>query len=139
MKTLVRHTRRAWALTFAVTVALAACGTDSPTEVSIFGTYTMHTVGGHALPRTQIEEGFSVTLVSGALVLRSDHTYTVTFNQTVTVGTQSVPQNESSSGTFSVSGSTITFVEDGATSAVGTIDGNTMTVTADGEVFVLKK
>jgi hypothetical protein len=130
--------RAVLAAAFATTTALAGCGSDSPTETTIFGTYNLTTIDGHGLPHSELDGTTTVTLVSGSVTLKSDHTFTRLFNFTETIGTVTQPDPDTSSGTFSVSGSAITFVEDGDM-IPGTMQGNTLTVTNEGRVYVLKK
>jgi hypothetical protein len=139
MTTLLRRTRRTWAVAFAAAAALSACGTDSSTEPTVFGTYSVISVNGQPLPRTTQEGPLSFTEISGTVVLKSDFTYTATFVGSATIGGQTTPATDTSNGTFTLSGSTITFVEAGVIEAVGTISGDTMTVTSDGEIIVLKR
>jgi hypothetical protein len=138
--TTLKRSRAAIAVAFAATAALAACGTDSPTEPTVFGTYNAISLNGRAIPFSELDGGTTVTYVSAVLTLKADHTFTVTFNSTETIGAQTTPVSETTAGTFSVSGSTVTFVDavDSST-AVGALAGNTITVTSEGEVIVFRK
>jgi hypothetical protein len=138
MTTLIRRTRRSLAIAFATTAALAACSGASSTAPTVFGTYALQTINGQSLPISHFENMITVTLVSGTLVLGSDQKYTAAFNSLGTIGVTTTPSTDRSNGIFSISGSTITFVTDGVTE-VGTINGNTVSLTSGGDAYVWKR
>ena len=97
-------------LAVAFVAALAACGSDNntgtgPTNVS--GTYTLTTVDGQALPQEFANSEHHVVVNSATLVMGSDHSYSVDATGSVdgTDGNHVIAD----AGTYSVSGSTVTF------------------------------
>lgn len=95
---------------------LAACGSDSPTggkgtvQTSPVGTYTIATINAKAPPVAVISDsGFMWEVTSGSMSLTGDGNYTAveTFRQTVP-GNVSVFV-DSTRGTWTFSGTTVTF------------------------------
>jgi hypothetical protein len=118
-------------LLFAATT-LVACADSAtePTNASLAGSYTLTTFAGHTLP-TPSPDGGNIT--SGSLMISSNGTFT--FTEVLTAGTAVVP------GTYTISGSTITFrptdTENGT--ATATVDDDRLTLTAEDGVRVYKK
>ena len=109
-------------------VATAACGADKksgstgPDEVppsgSVTGLYALKSVGGHALPAVLIDEDVSdegqtfhlkVEILNGSVMLKAGGQYDASTEIRFTVDGQSQTESGQSSGTYSRSGSTITF------------------------------
>jgi hypothetical protein len=105
---------------------LTACGDDSTEPTSIFGTYNLVTVNGEEVP-VEIQ-GFEIT--AGWIRLDSDSTYTIS----MTVD-GAIP--DPGDGTFTVDGSSIEFSGDYIGN--GTISGNTLTIVDEGNTFVFRK
>jgi hypothetical protein len=126
----------------AATLLAAACGDrQGPTEASIAGTYELQTVDGKPLPVVDTQQ--QSALMSGALMLGGAGAFTVTNNYRMGPGGSAGDLTLSVSGTFRVSGQTITFsaLDQGAGSVTfsGTVSGNTLTVTLNGSVMVYRR
>jgi len=99
-------------LAFAALVStLAACGSDNngttgPTDVS--GTYSLATVNGNSLPFTVPHNpSHTVVVQSATVTLGSDHSYTIGGTGTSDGGDPE--QVIADAGTYTLSGSTVTF------------------------------
>ena len=136
------------ALAIALALTAGACTDDkSPTEVSteVTGTYRLQTVNGQPLPFVLFNSGgFSTSITAQSLTLNNNGSFsqTTTFRDVTPEGTTT--EQLSSTGTYSRSGSTITFnlpatQEDPADSFSGTISGNTITLVDAGFTAVLRK
>jgi hypothetical protein len=118
---------------------LAACGDSTgPGDTNIVGSYTLQTVNGNRLPWRVIVIGndfFEIT--GGGGNINADGTYSLTFNWRESVSGQEDTGSESSVGTYTRTGNTITFrdASDNST-ATGTISGRQLTVTSEGAVLV---
>ena len=118
----------------------AACSSDTTTGVdtnSVVGVYTLTTVDGLALPapaKDPITGAVAGTYTAGNATLTDAKTFTFSLSYTLSNGTTgSLP----SAGTYSVSGSTVTFIEANITATFS--GGNTLTGTINNQVFVFKK
>lgn len=119
----------------AALATLAACGSDAtngtgPMDVS--GSYNLATVDGSSLPYTVPGTGDNVIVVSGAAAtLNADNSYTVSGSVTEN-GSDS--QLLTDAGTYSVSGSSVTFVSStfGGASYSGVATSSTITATVPG-------
>jgi hypothetical protein len=119
-------------------VTAAACGGDGPSApTSIAGTYNLQTIDGDEPPVTVWDEpGLKIEIISGNFVLAANETFTTTVNLRETSDGQVQTDSETLSGTYSVSGSTVTFVLADGDSETATIAGDTLTFT-DGESSVV--
>ena len=125
----------AFALTLAV-ATLAACGSDKkgttgPTDVT--GTYALATIDGNALPYTVPNNpDHTIVIQSAQVVLNADHSYTIGGTGTEDGGD---PQQViADAGTYTLSGSTVTFTSTTFTSLVyhATATSTTLTETVPG-------
>jgi hypothetical protein len=119
----------------AVAIAMVACSSDSSTTTTVVGTYTLKTVDGVVLPAPLKDEFQDVlgTYTSGTATLTTAGAYTESKSYTFTNGLTGV---SSSSGTYVVSGSTITFtVSTGALNTATFTGGNTISITVTPQVF----
>lgn len=94
-----------------VSAALAlGCRSSTEVSVSIVGTYTLQSVSGLALPvvLADDEEG-RLELVSGSVVLNADMSFTDATTLRNTLGEDVTTETEVATGTYSRSGSTVTF------------------------------
>ncbi len=129
-----------------VPVFLAGCGDgDGPTATSsIEGTYTLQQVNGVNLPATIYEDpDFKFEILSGSLILTQDRRYRepISFRFTDKSSAQAQTRTEEDTGSYSVTGSTITFVS--ADADVGTFSGtvgdNTISYTFEGINLVYRR
>lgn len=110
-------------------------GGDSITgTTSITGKYVLQTVAGQPLPVVVWDEpGYKLELTYADMVLAEGGTFTnnatwrETEQGTVTTG------SEISTGTYTVSGSTISFISPGGDRFQGTLSGSTLTITFEDE------
>lgn len=125
------------ALAFAAAVAtLAACGSDNnngtgPTDVT--GTYSVSTIDGNSLPYTVPNNpDHTIVVQSGTVTLGSDHSYTIGGSGTSDGG--ATQQVLADAGTYSVSGSTVTFTSTTHSGGIytATATSSTLTVAAPG-------
>ncbi len=128
--------RRFLILTTAVLAGglLTACGDDDDITgpESIAGTYILQTVNGDALPATV--QGVEVSAAS--IQLNSNGTYTLSL-------TTEFFGEQTDTGTFTVDGSTVNFLDEGDVDEgdrfTGTISGDTLTIVDEGNTFVFRK
>jgi hypothetical protein len=134
------------ALTFAV-VGTTACGSDSksPTGTGggVTGTYNIASVSGpsgtdNSAPFVMLggtvtddqggQHTFRIDITNGTLQLKSDKTYTAQFGSKLYVDEQEQTDNPfdfpPETGTYSVSGSTITFTDSDGEESTATVNGN---------------
>jgi hypothetical protein len=115
-------------LAVALAVALAACGSDSPTgPKDVPGTYLLRTINGNALP-------FTVPNTLDHTIVINSVTATLNGNDTYAVaGTGTQDENASTvitdAGTYTQSGSTLHFTSAAFQGAVYTASAKTDTVT----------
>jgi hypothetical protein len=77
---------------------------------SIAGTYSLRTISGQPLPYTYRTSGADTyQVVSGAITLATDNTWTETQTERQTIGGVVTSPSFSDNGTYSVTGSAITF------------------------------
>jgi hypothetical protein len=96
------------------------------------GTYVLKTVNGKSLPAAIIEivGTYKLEITAGSVTLNEDKTFSASITFRETEGTTVRTQTETDSGTYTISGNTITFSSQGSGSAVtGTLSGGTLTVT----------
>ena len=110
---------------------LAACGSSTEPE-PIWGTYDLQSVAGQPLPSVLTQEGTSsIEASAGQMWLNSDMTFSqsLTFRYTSSVGAVTTA-TETDTGTFTVSGSTLTFTssDPGLDPYTGSLVGNTLTI-----------
>lgn len=104
--------RRLFALALGAALAtLAACGSDSTNgtgPMNVSGSYTLTTVNSATLPYTiPHTPGHTVVITSATGTLGADHTYSIIATGTEDGGDPG--QVAADAGTYTVSGSTVTF------------------------------
>jgi hypothetical protein len=114
-----------------IVATLAACGSDKkgvtgPTDVT--GTYALATIDGNSLPFTVPNNpDHTIVIQSGTVILNSDHSYTIGGTGTSDGGD---PQQViADAGTYTLSGSTVTFTSTTFTSLVYTATATSTTLT----------
>ena len=119
-------------------IVLAACGDSTePTTASLAGTWTLQSVNDATLPATVNGSGANrsdVTKGSVILVATGNYTQSVEIVTYVSGQASTMPLNDA--GTFTVSGSTITFTSTGGSTQTATVSGNSMTVVAAGATAI---
>jgi len=121
---------------------VAACGGDGINDPgnSVAGTYALKTVNGAALPAVIFETGgYKVEVVAANYVLAEAGTFSTsaTFRETETgVVTQST---ETTTGTYSVNGATITFTDSDGEVFPAVLSGNDLKFSQDGLTAVFTR
>jgi hypothetical protein len=114
-----------------VAVTALACSSSSTSpSASIAGTYVLASVNGESLPAIVTNANDTAVVVTDTLALTASLTYTRHVVDTLrSQGSSPILYSHQSSGTYAVSGSSITFT-DGATggSATGSIDNGVITI-----------
>ena len=142
--------RTRWLRASAVGAALAfvaACGSrdDGPTEpnANVSGTYPLRTLNGSALPATLSLEtgGRRVELLAEAITFNADRSYAHTATQRTTLGSNVTTENLAWSGTYTVSGNTITLSRnpDGARATLTHGSDGSLTLAAAGLTYVYRR
>jgi heat shock protein HslJ len=139
---LTRRTIKSF-LTLAAVTMFSACSDSSGPNGSngaVIGSYTLISINGLAVPVViNVDQFGTFRISSGNLTLSANNTFTssVVFEQTP-VGGQPMPSTETCTGTYQVTGNSITFTESGSTNTNcsgqfnGTWDGSdTLTVALD--------
>jgi hypothetical protein len=109
-----------------------ACSGDSTSPSSIAGTYNLQTIDGQSLPVIVLEVGTdTVEITAGFMRLVSDQTFSESVSFRIADGAIVTTDVETTTGSWTVSGSAITFTGTAGTNAgdtfTGSISGNTLT------------
>ena len=129
----------------ALPVAIMACGSDSdntPTIVSLAGTWNLSTANGTALPFTISPGPPKIELLSASVVVGATGAFTGTEQIRTTVGTTPTTTTSNISGTITASGTLVTVVITGSGTVTGTLTGTTQFSYVDpttGATFVFLK
>ncbi|GLC25257.1 hypothetical protein [Roseisolibacter agri] len=140
MRTLLLRTFR-HALGAALLLAGTACGGDAPTgrdEGSIAGDYTLRTINGRSLPYTMLSAGVNQTeVLSSSLSLAADGTFREERSMRRTHAGVSITEAELKFGTYTSTGSGVTFRATTGVQVSGTRGGGgSVTFAEDGLTFV---
>ena len=131
-------------------IAVGACGGDDKPATgpggTLSGTYTLQTVNGGGLPATVLQLGtYKAEILSGNITLNDNNTFTgVTTVRETTDGVADDPYTASCPGTYTRSGSTVTFTEPETDDCGGTYTatwstGNTLNVNFGGGLTAVFK
>jgi hypothetical protein len=122
--------RNSAAMALMLVGALAGCNADpvSPSD-SVAGTYNLATIGGEVPPGVYLQtEDQTVLLTGGRLVLGSDGQFLLRSEYTIQHSGGSVDDVEVLVGSWTVSGSQLSFTEsDSGAEWTATVQGNTVT------------
>jgi hypothetical protein len=123
------------------TATPTAAPTQAPlTPASAAGLWTLISINGASLPAVQGQLGSIKTeIVSDALTLTANGTFTENAQVRLTTGSNVQTDSASETGTFTIDGSTINFVGASGTRRTATVSGSTMTITVEGNAWVLRK
>jgi len=122
----------------AATVLLSACGSDSttaPTPTSIAGTWNLTTVNGAALPFV-LQASPKIEILSDQIVILANGTFTQSTQARLTNGTTITTQTIPDGGTYSLNGTAATFVFSDGSSGTATVSGSTLTI-ADARISLV--
>ena len=133
--------RRLIAVLFAgVALMSTACGGgDSNGPPSIAGTYTLQTVNNAPLPFTTSEDAtYKAEILSWVVTLNGNNTHSFIFRGRSTDNGVPTENTITSTGTYTVSGSTVDMFDpvDNYNNLTATVDGNTLTMHSNGPVGV---
>jgi hypothetical protein len=120
-----------------LSIITAGCGGGGDTSTgppSVAGTYTLQTVNNSSLPFTTSEdETYKAEILSWLITLKDDNTYSDVFQGRSTDHGQATENTLTSSGTFTLTGSTLKLFDPVENSNLeATVQGSTMTVVIDG-------
>ena len=140
-------TTRRLAIGAAALFTLACNGGDAIVAVpaTVDGVYALSTINGTALPVTLVDTINGVQaqftfMAPTMFTLKTDKTYLVVATIRFVFGSINEIQTDSGSGTYSIVGQQVSFVQAGATAFTGTWNGsNMLTIAQEGDVFVFKK
>ena len=126
-------------LALAITVACGGDGITDPASVSLAGTYSLKTVNGSPLPFTVSDATGSATLTSDVMTVADAGTWTEHYTFRLTVNGTTTNESGDTSGTWSRSGTSVTFKADGGTAYTGTFNGSGFTLNDGDHVYVFAK
>jgi hypothetical protein len=126
----------------ALILAATACG-DGPTDPSVesvVGIYSLVTINGTAVPLTLVTEpDYRLEVLSGFFDLRADGTFTLSLRFRETVDGTATTSDYAESGTYTLSGSVLTFTTTEGLTGQATVSGNTLTIAESGLVLVFTR
>ena len=121
------------ALTVALAVSLlTGCG-DATGPEAIAGNYTLRSINGQDLPFIIVQVlADKIEVTAGSVRINSDNTFSssLTLAITETEGGTTTSETGTTTGTYTLNGTAITFTSEGETST-GSITGNTLTIIWD--------
>ena len=121
---------------------LAGCGSDratAPAQLGILSTWNLATANGAPLPFTVPGITPRLDVTSDKLVLKTDGTFTESTQANSISGTTVTPQTIPDGGTYTLSGTSATFVFTDGTVGVGTFTATTLTMTLPTVVLGYRK
>ena len=127
----------------ALSVSFAACSdiTSGLGLNGVTGSYQLETFNGFRLPALFYQDNFEQDqLIDEVFTIYSDGTYTDDYTMRVTDRTGTVDTQHRDFGTFSQNNTALQF-RDSSTGDIftGSISGNTMTVSQQGDVYVFRR
>jgi hypothetical protein len=132
--------RRLIAVLFAgLALTSTACGGgDSSGPPSIAGTYTLQTVNNAPLPFTTSEDAtYKAEILSWVVTLNANNTYSFVFRGRSTDNGVPTENTITSTGTYTVSGSTVDMFDSVDNSSLtATVSGGVLSIVIDGPVGV---
>ena len=120
-------------------VVLSGCGSDGGTEPSpsVVGTYALSSINGSPLPVTLIAGDPKLEVLSDEITFASGGTFTQAISLRWTEGGVTSTENHIEIGTYTVSGSTLSFrfSSDNSTGSA-TVSGGGFTIVSDGSTLI---
>ena len=128
------------ALAAALLLVAAACGSDTgtgPDDGSITGSYTLRTINGQNLPYTTLSSGLNkAEVLSSSLSLNADGTFREERSMRRTHAGVAITEAEPKFGTYTSTGSGVTFKATDGAQASGTRGSGSITFVEGGFTFV---
>jgi hypothetical protein len=121
----------------ALALTATACGGgDSTAPPSIAGTYTLQSVNNAPLPFTTSEDAtYKAEILSWVVTLNNDKTFSHVFRGRSTDNGQTTENTLTSSGAYTLSGSTVDMFDNSDNSHLqASVSGSTMTIVIDGPI-----
>ena len=125
-----------------VSALLVGCGSDhgtDPSQTGVASTWNLATANGAPLPFTVPGITPRLDVLSDKLVLKTNGTFTESTEARSINGTTVTPQTIPDGGTYTVSGTSATFVFNDGTVGVGTITATTLSMTLPTVALVYQK
>ncbi|MBA3889586.1 MAG: hypothetical protein H0X64_03570 [Gemmatimonadaceae bacterium] len=128
-------------ITIVLLAFAAACGDSTGPDSSYLGTYALRSVDGQPVPFTIFASGDDyVRVTGGSLIFDSGDSFTTSLDLSYRFDGTVENESEWTGGTFKRAGNKFTMTDAEGDSYVATYDGSsTMTINADGVVFVFRK
>jgi hypothetical protein len=123
-------------------VLLVGCGSDhatDPAQLGILSSWNLVTANGAPLPFTVPGIIPRLDVLSDKLVLKTNGTFTESTQAQTVSGTTVTPQTIPDGGTYTVNGTSATFVFNDGTVGVGTITATTLSMTLPTVALVYQK
>lgn len=128
-----------YVLAVAVCLLCGACDSSTGLKETHVGTYRLQTVGGEPLPSVLFEiAGVKFEVLAMTFELKSGGTFEASSTFRRTEEGEVIIETNTETGTYTISGTTLTFVHEAET-YIGTLIGETMTLTDPGGDLVLVK
>jgi hypothetical protein len=118
------------------TPASSPAAADAAKLPEISGTYTLVSINGTPLPFTVTHEGPGIQVTSGTFTFRPDGTCAT---MTAFVMPSGQAQSREVSATYARDGSKLTMQWQDAGVTIGTVEGDTLTMENEGQVFLYQK
>lgn len=125
----------------ALTVAVAACqdATAIPDTALVAGKYVLTTVNDSALPRTvRKDTNYQLQIVQDTIALSAYGTWADLTIYAETSGSQTLPTQSITAGTFNMSGSTLNFRTNSGESFNGTVASGALTIVGTAKAVYVK-
>ena|ERR1044071_990933 len=120
--------------------ALACSDSTSPTPASISGVWNLRTVNGSNLPYTVQSGTTRIDIIGDVLTVSEFGTFTQFTSYRYTQNGITSTQSLNDQGTYTLNGTAITFrFNSDGTIGTGSLDGRTLTVTAEGFATIYDK
>ena len=134
--------RRLFMLPLLTLLALLACGGDDPTGpgASIAGAYSLTTVNGAPLPFVVQQAGtYKYEITADTYTLAAGGTYTEVYTNRTTSNGAVTTSTKTDAGVWSTNGPSMTLTSPALGAVSGTVSGNTLSLTLQGNTMVFTK
>lgn len=122
---------------------VTACGGDSSTDpisASVAGTYTLRTVNGSPMPYTVQQSGpFKYEITDDAYTLSDGGAWTEVWRDRTTSNGVVTTSENTDAGTYTRNGTAITLTSPNSGAVSGSVNGGTLSLSAEGFALVFVK